>query len=85
MNDYAGSGQFLMVQESIAAMLGVRRVGITQAAHKLQAAALIGYRRGRISVLDRAGLEDRSCECYRFIRKQYAGLKAGLPRLLSRK
>ena len=42
-----------MVQESIAAMLGVRRVGITEAAHKLQAAALIGYRRGRISVLDR--------------------------------
>jgi CRP-like cAMP-binding protein len=85
MSDYAGSGEFLMVQESIGAMLGVRRVGITEGAHRLQAAALIGYRRGRVRVLDKAGLEKKSCECYRFIRKQYAELHAALPRLLSRK
>jgi CRP-like cAMP-binding protein len=85
MSDYAGSGEFLMVQESIGAMLGVRRVGITEAAGRLQAAALIDYRRGRMSVLDQAGLEKKSCECYRFIRKQYAELHAALPRLLSRK
>ena len=85
MSDYAGSGEFLMVQESIAAMLGVRRVGITEAAGRLQAAALIGYRRGRMSVLDQAGLEKKSCECYRFIRKQYEQLHGELPRLLSRK
>jgi CRP-like cAMP-binding protein len=85
MSDYAGSGEFLMVQESIAAMLGVRRVGITEAAGRLQAAALIGYRRGRMSVLDQAGLEKKSCECYRFIRKQYEQLHGQLPRLLSRK
>jgi CRP-like cAMP-binding protein len=85
MNDYAASGEFLMIQESIAAMLGVRRVGITAAAGRLQAAALIGYRRGRVRVLDKAGLEKKSCECYRFIRKQYAQLHAELPRLLSRK
>ena len=85
MSDYAGSGEFLMVHESIAAMLGVRRVGITEAASRLQAAALISYRRGRISVLDQPGLEKRSCECYRFIRRQYEGLRAELPRLLSRK
>jgi len=85
MNDYAGSGEFLMVQESIAAMLGVRRVGITEAAGRLQAADLIAYRRGRVRVLDRRGLEKKSCECYRFIRKQYGGLHAELPRLLSRK
>jgi CRP-like cAMP-binding protein len=84
MSDYAGSGEFLMVHESIAAMLGVRRVGITEAANRLQAAALIGYHRGRISVLDKAGLEKKSCECYRFIRKQYQALHAELPRLLSR-
>ena len=85
MSDYAGSGEFLMVQESIAAMLGVRRVGITEAAGRLQAADLIGYRRGRVRVLDRRGMEKKSCECYRFIRKQYEGLDAELPRLLSRK
>jgi CRP-like cAMP-binding protein len=84
MSDYAGSAEFVMVQESIGTMLGVRRVGITEAAHRLQAAALIGYRRGRVRVLDKAGLEKKSCECYRFIRKQYAGLHAALPRLLSR-
>jgi len=85
MHDYAGSGEFLMVQESIAAMLGVRRVGVTEAASRLQAADLIAYRRGRVRVLDRRGLEKKSCECYRFIRKQYEGLHAALPRLLSRK
>jgi CRP-like cAMP-binding protein len=85
MNDYAGSREFLMVHESIAAMLGVRRVGITGAASKLQAAALIGYRRGRISVLDKRGMGKKSCECYRFIRRQYERLHGELPRLLSRK
>ena len=84
MNDYAGSREFLMVHESIAAMLGVRRVGITETARKLQAAGLISYRRGRISVLDKPGLRKKSCECYRFIRQQYEGLHGELPRLLSR-
>ena len=83
MNDYAGLREFLMVHESIAAMLGVRRVGVTEAAQKLQAVALIRYRRGRISVLDKPGLEKRSCECYRFIRQQYERLHRELPRLLS--
>ena len=85
MSDYAGAREFLMVQESIAVMLGVRRVSITVAAGKLQAAALIGYRRGRVSVLDKPGLEKESCECYRFIRQQYESLHAELPRLLSGK
>lgn len=85
MDEYAGSREFLMVHESIAAMLGVRRVGITEAAGALQAAALISYQRGRINVLDKAGLAERSCECYEFIREQYASLHAELPRLLSPK
>jgi CRP-like cAMP-binding protein len=84
MNDYAGSGEFLMNQQSMGAMLGVRRESITDAAGKFQAADLIGYRRGRMSILDKRGLEKRSCECYRFIRQQYESLYGEMPRLLSR-
>lgn len=85
MDDYAGAHEMQMDQKSISAMLGVRRVGITEAAISLQAAGLIRYRRGRISVLDRPGLGKKSCECYRFIRQQYADLHGELPRLLSGK
>jgi hypothetical protein len=52
-------------------MLGVRREGVTGAALKLQKAGLIQYRRGRIAILDRAGLEERSCECYAVVRRAY--------------
>jgi CRP-like cAMP-binding protein len=83
MSDYADSREFLMVHESIAAMLGVRRVSITEAAQKLQAAALIGYSRGRISVLDKPGLVKQSCECYLFIRQRYQRLHSALPGLLA--
>jgi Mn-dependent DtxR family transcriptional regulator len=85
MNDYAGPDGFLMVHESIAAMLGVRREGVTEAARRLQAAALISYSRGQIRVLDWPGLGKQSCECYRFIRREYASLHRKLPRLLSGK
>jgi CRP-like cAMP-binding protein len=85
MNDYSGSREFLMVQESIAAMLGVRRESITETAGKFKAADLISYRRGRINVLDKRGLGKQSCECYRFIKRQYQSLFGELPRLLSRK
>ncbi len=70
-HDYAGPGKFLMAQHSMATLLGVRRAGVTESAQKLQAANLIGYHRGRISVLDKVGLRKKSCECYRFIRQQY--------------
>lgn len=63
--------EVLMTQESIASRLGVRREGVTEAALKLQAAGLIRYARGHIHVLDRHGLEQRSCECYRVIRAEY--------------
>lgn len=59
-----------MTQELIAGMLGVRREGITEAAGKLQRASYIGYCRGHISVLDRAGLESLSCECYGVVKKE---------------
>jgi Mn-dependent DtxR family transcriptional regulator len=60
-----------MTQELIANMLGVRREGVTQAASHLQHAGLIEYHRGRITVLDRPGLEAHACECYSVVRKEY--------------
>jgi len=84
MDDYAGSREFLMDHRSIAAMLGVRRVGISEAAKRLKAAALIDYRRGRISILDKPALEKKSCECYRFIKREYESLQSEVPRLLAR-
>jgi len=60
-----------MTQELIANMLGVRREGVTEAAGKLQADGLIEYSRGRITVLDRSGLEARVCECYGVVKKEY--------------
>jgi CRP-like cAMP-binding protein len=59
-----------MTQERISNTLGVRRTGITEAARKLQAAGVIGYRRGLISVPDRAKLEAHACECYAVVRKE---------------
>jgi len=63
--------ELVMTQELIANMLGVRREGVTEAAGKLQAEGLIQYRRGRITVLDRAQLEARVCECYGVVKKEY--------------
>jgi Mn-dependent DtxR family transcriptional regulator len=60
-----------MTQELIANMLGVRREGVTEAAGSLQDAGLVSHRRGHITVLDRAGLERRTCECYAVVKKEY--------------
>jgi CRP-like cAMP-binding protein len=69
--DRLSSNELVMTQELIANMLGVRREGVTEAAGKLQDAGLIRYRRGRITVLDRSGLEARSCECYRVVKAEF--------------
>jgi CRP-like cAMP-binding protein len=69
--DRLQGNELLMTQELIANMLGVRREGVTEGALKLQQAGLIRYARGHISVLDRDGLEKRSCECYAVVRKEY--------------
>jgi len=61
----------------IANMLGVRREGVTEGARKLQKAGLIRYSRGHITVLDREGLERRSCECYSVVKKEYDRLLPG--------
>jgi len=72
--DRVPSGQLVMTQELVASMLGVRREGVTEAAGRLQQAGHIRYRRGHIAVLDRSGLETRSCECYAVVRKEFSRL-----------
>ncbi len=60
-----------MTHELIANLLGVRREGITGAAGKLQQEGIIRYRRGHITVLDRAGLQEGVCECYEVVKKEF--------------
>src|SRR6478672_1141415 len=79
--DRLRSNDLSMTQELIANMLGVRREGVTEAAGKLQDAGLIRYHRGRIAVLDRPGLEARSCECYQVVKTEFDRL---LPYVASR-
>jgi CRP-like cAMP-binding protein len=68
--DRLPSNELIMTQELIANMLGVRRGGVTEAAGKLQEARLIQYSRGHITVLDRFGIEARTCECYAVVKKE---------------
>jgi CRP-like cAMP-binding protein len=69
--DRLRTNELSMTQELIANMLGVRREGVTEAASKLQQAGLISYARGRITVLNRPGLEKRTCECYAVVKHEY--------------
>ena len=69
--DRLQNNELVMTQELIANMLGVRREGVTEGALKLQEAGLIRYARGRITVLDRSGLEKRTCACYGVVKKEY--------------
>jgi CRP-like cAMP-binding protein len=78
--DRLPSDELVMTQELIANMLGVRREGVTEAAGQLQEAGLIQYRRGHITVLDRKGLEQRACECYAVVKREYDRL---LPKRLA--
>jgi CRP-like cAMP-binding protein len=68
--DRLPSNELVMTQDLVASMLGVRREGITEAAGKLQNGGYIRYRRGHIAVLDRHGLEARTCECYAVVKKE---------------
>ena len=75
--DRLKGNELVMTQELIANMLGVRREGVTESASKLQRVGLIRYERGHITVIDRKGLEERSCECYAVVKKEYDRLLSG--------
>lgn len=76
--DRLPSTELVITQELIAGMLGVRRESVTDTAGKLQRAGIISYRRGHISVLNRAGLEAGACECYAVVRKELNRLLSGV-------
>ena len=76
-HDRMYSDRFLLTQEFLAMMLGVQRTGVTAAAGGLQRAGLIRYRRGNVTMLDRRGLERRSCECYRVSKMEFDRLLGG--------
>jgi CRP-like cAMP-binding protein len=69
--DRVNSDEFVLTQDFLSRMLGVRRAGVSVAANTLRQAGLIDYRRGTMMVLDRAGLEAYSCECYRIVKAEY--------------
>jgi CRP-like cAMP-binding protein len=73
-HDRVGADRFPMTQEFLAQMLGVRRPSVTVVAGVLQKAGLIAYARGWVVILDRAGLEAASCECYRVVRDDFERL-----------
>ena len=70
-HDRTHSDELQMTQEFISNMLGVRREGVTHAAHNLQDQGLISYVRGRIRILDRKGLEAQVCECYGVVKEEH--------------
>ena len=70
-HDRVNGDEFALTHEFLSKMLGVRRAGVTVAAGILQRAGLIKYSRGRVTIIDREGLEGISCECYRIVREEF--------------
>jgi DNA-binding transcriptional regulator YhcF (GntR family) len=70
-HDRVQSDEFLLTQEFLGMMLGVRRSSVTEAARSLKRKKIIDYRRGRVTVLDRIGLERLSCECYGVSKREF--------------
>jgi CRP-like cAMP-binding protein len=79
-SDGIGSDEVALTHEYLAVMLGVRRAGVTEASVKMKEAGLITYKRGDIQILDRAGLEAESCECYERTKSEYGRLFTNQPR-----
>src|SRR6266481_6491214 len=77
--DLSASDHLPFTQEYLAEMLGVRRTSVTAVAHTLQAAGLIKYARGKIQIVNAAGLEDSTCECYGSVKAHYARLIGPIP------
>jgi hypothetical protein len=67
-HDRVGTDEFPLTQEFLSTMLGVRRATVTATARSLQGAGLITYKRGRVKIIDRPGLEEAACECYQALR-----------------
>ena len=76
-HDRVDSDSFPLTQDFLASMLGVRRPSVSVAAGILQKAGLVSYSRGRMTVVDRAGLEAAACECYAIVRSQFDGMPGG--------
>jgi CRP-like cAMP-binding protein len=85
-HDEAGGGELLITQENLAKMLGVQRASVSMFASQLQQTGLIGYRRGRVQILDLDGLRASACECHETLQRQHAclfphdGVNAGPPK-----
>jgi DNA-directed RNA polymerase subunit N (RpoN/RPB10) len=78
-HDRMQSDEFLLTQEFLAMMLGVQRTGVSFAARVLQRAGLITYMRGKVTVIDRPGLQRRACECYGISKREFDRLLGGRP------
>ena len=78
-HDHVGDDELALTQETLAHMLGVRRASVSAAAAKMQELGLIRYRRGYVTIVDRAALEQASCECYRIVKAEYDRLLGGAP------
>jgi CRP-like cAMP-binding protein len=71
-SDRVGTDEFALTQDFLAHMLGLRRVGVTEAASDLKRRQLIDYTRGRLRILDRKGLQRASCSCYQIVNAVFA-------------
>lgn len=71
MHDSAKADEFLITQDFLSQMLGVRRASVTEVAGKLQKAGLISYSRGQMQIIDRRGLEAVACECYALVKSEF--------------
>ncbi|WP_238392939.1 Crp/Fnr family transcriptional regulator [Myxacorys almedinensis] len=74
MQDRVGSPELIITQEALSRVVGVRRAGVNEIVNTLGRAGLIGHQRGKITILDRAGLEAAGCQCYRTLRAEYGRL-----------
>jgi DNA-binding transcriptional regulator YhcF (GntR family) len=70
-HDRAESDELTLTHEFLGVMLGVNRPTVSTTAVLLQAASFINYRRGKITVIDREGLEEFACECYEIVKQEY--------------
>jgi CRP-like cAMP-binding protein len=76
LHDRIGTDHFRLTHKTLASMLGVRRATVSEAASRLQRHGLVNYERGHMTIVNRAGLEQAACECYRIVQRELARLLA---------